>query len=183
MPRRLIRALAYHRPGPRRKDPSLPTRTMWVDPVPEGIAALAGHPVFQLAPVRDALRAEMLAPERQQRILRQGRLIEGGPPDVLIWQPIGWHDRGDYFLSQTDEGFYDPYRPQDHVNQFRWVHHWVCMTRDRVWAIGGGDRDHMALGAYIHLLERLDFLGFPLPPEPQGPIPAEDDEALGDLAP
>lgn len=89
MPRRLIRALAYHRPGPRHRDPSLPTRTMWVDRVPDGIAALAGHPVFQLAPIRDALRAEMLAPERQQRILRRGRLLKDRPPDVLICQPIG----------------------------------------------------------------------------------------------
>lgn len=181
MPRRLIRALAYHRTGPRKKDPSLPTREMWVDTIPDGVTALASHPLFQIAPIGDGLRAQMLHPDRQRRILKEGRLSRGGPVEVLIWHPIGWPERTDYVLARTPEAFYCPYRPQDARNRFTPYHHWVCATRDRVWEAGGGDKDHMALGAYVHLMERLDFLGHRLPPEPQGAIPAEDDEALGDL--
>lgn len=180
--RRLIRTYAHHSAHRRRPIEELPTRTMWVDPIPDGIAALAGHPVFQLAPLSDEIRAQMLHPDRQRRICKQARLTADGPPEILIWHPSYWHDRGVYELARTDADLFDVFRPQDFDNRFRRGHHWIGMTLDRVWTAGGGDRDLQVLGSYIHLVEHLDFGGNRRPAVLTGEIPEDDEGALGDLA-
>lgn len=177
---RIVRALAYYHPGPNARSPDLPTREMWVEALPDGGAALEGHPIFQLAPLGD-IRGEML--KRERRILKQVRLSDGGPVEALIWCPRNWQRGETWTLAEPLEGLYDPYRPQDLNNRFSPYQHWVGMSRGRVWTTGGGNRDHLVLGAYVHLLERLDVRGDPLPAEPQGPIPDDDAAALGDLAP
>lgn len=181
--RRLIRALAYHHPGPHHGDAGLPTREMWVGAVPDGIAALAGHPIFQLAPLSDAIRAQMLHADRQRRILKEVRLAADGPIEALVWHPSYWRREERFPLVEQLEALYDPYRPQDFNNQFSPYDHWIGMTRSRAWTTGGGERDHIVLGAYVHLLQRLNVHGNPLPAEPQGAIPDADADALGALAP
>ncbi|GMA74805.1 hypothetical protein [Methylorubrum aminovorans] len=170
MPSRQVRALAYYHPGPRHADAGLPTREMWVGRVPNGIAALATHPVFQLAPLNDSIRAQMLLPDRQKRILKEVRFAREGAIEALIWSPCYWNREERFLLVDPLEALYDPYRPQDFNNRFSPYDHWIGMTRDRVWRTGGGARDHIVLGAYVHLLERLDLHGNPLPVELQGPI-------------
>ena len=182
---RLIRALAYHRPGPHHAGANLPTREMWVRRVPDGVAALAAHPVFQLTPLHASIREMMLNPLQQRRILKEASLTENGPSEVLIWCPhVSYYRDQDYIFAEPPAALYDPYYfLYDRENLFTRYHHWIGMTRDRVWATGGGDRDHLILGAYVHLVERLDVHGNPLPAEPQGAIPEADEDALGTLAP
>lgn len=176
---RVVRALAYHLPA-FRGDRHLPTRSMWVEALPEGIAALEGHPIFQLAPLGD-VRGEML--KRERRILKQVRLSDRGPVEALIWHPCHWHREQSFSLARPPGALFCAYRPQDPDNRFSPGSHWIGMTRDRVWETGGGERDHVVLGAYVHMLERLDVHGNPLPAEPQAPIPDADEDALGLLAP
>lgn len=177
---RIVRALAYHHPGPNARSPALPRREMWVETLPGGIAALDGHPIFQLAPLGD-IRGEML--KRERRILKQVRLSDGGPVEALIWHPCAWHREQSYLLAEPPSAIYCAYRPQDPDNRFSPGSHWIGMTRDRVWETGGGERDHIVLGAYVHFLERLDGHGNPIPAEAQGVIPDADEIALGGLAP
>lgn len=178
---RLIRALAYHRAGPNTRSPALPTRKMWVDRVPDGIAVLDGHPVFQLAPLHPSIREFMLYPMQQRRILKEARFSEDGPAEILIWRPLSG-PRQYYRLAEPPDALYDPYYLHHRENEFTPYQHWIGMTRERVWTSGGGDRDHLVLGAAVHLLERLDVHGNPLPAEPQGKVPDEDEDALGALA-
>lgn len=184
MPRpRLVRALAYHHPGPHQADPDLPRREMWVERAADGIAALTTHPVYQLAPLHPEIRKLMVHPGLQRRIMKDVRFTKDGPIEALIWCPR-WAGRfGAYRLAEPPGSLYDPYRPHDPDNLFTDYDHWIGMTRNRVWTTGGGDRDHLVLGAYVHLLARLDPHGDPLPAEPQGAIPDADEDALGTLAP
>ncbi len=180
---RLIRALAYHHPGPHQADADLPTREMWVSRVPDGVSVLAAHPVFQLAPLSDAIRAQILHADRQQRILKEVRLTAGGPIKALIWHPNHWRRENRFPLVEPLKALYDPYRPQDLNNRFSPYDHWIGMTRDKAWKTGGGDRDHLILGAYVHLLEQLDVYGVRLPANPEMVLPDADVDALGTLAP
>ncbi|KQP62134.1 hypothetical protein ASF52_05610 [Methylobacterium sp. Leaf112] len=152
-----------------------------MEKLPDGIPELAHHPVFQLAPLGD-VRPAMLKQER--RILKAVYLKEDGIADALIWTARYWHRDETYKLAVTDDALFDPYfhAVRAAENRFTPYTHWIGMTRDRVWRSGGGERDHEILAQYLHLVDRLDRHGTPLPPEPQGPIPDEDEEALSRLA-
>ncbi|MFC6790643.1 hypothetical protein ACFQE0_14105 [Methylobacterium komagatae] len=180
MPRRLIRALAFYRPTVNRGSPDLPTKTMWTTTLPDGAAVLIGHPIFQLAPLGN-VREQMLTVE--PRILKEVRLDRDGPVEALIWTAPFWVREETYALADSADAVHDPYHPDVPRTDFGPYWHWIGMTRDRVWKDCGGDRDHLVLGSYLHLLEGLDPAGDRILPDPAGELPEGDEEALGDLAP
>lgn len=153
----------------------MPTRFMWVQKLPWSIAELLGNEVFQLAPLGE-IRKEMIKVEGA--LMKSIQLEKDGRVEALIWRPDRWDNNKKYTLASSMNSFYDVY---SHGHMSYSDGSWICMTREKIFRSIGYDRDHYILGAYVHLLERLDDYGRYLPPDPQGVIPEEDEILLGSL--
>lgn len=152
------------------------------------VERLEGHalpwlPVFQVAPLAQHFR-EIIAKERDL-LIKEVRLERDRDPEAIIiklpqhfvkaWQGLQIPSQGEYSFTRLLQV---PIYSSD----------WLGMSRDKTWVTSKLHdppelEDVRALSLYVNQLVGLDENGVPPRRPRQRPIPDDDAEALGDLAP
>lgn len=156
----------------------LPERRLWIETLRFSPELLREHPVFEGSAVAPHFRAYMLRWERS--VLKAIRHEEAGEVQALIWRAEGrTFAPGERDCATTQAAAaYGPYGPL-----YRRGRDWIGLSRRWVWSSGGGRSDQLIVGYYVQIMAGLAEDGRPIPVAPQGPIPRDDEDALGGLAP
>lgn len=173
MPRRFtFPRAAYHFP-----DRHWTRSEFWSTRFENDVPRLTLSALWQIAPLDDEVRAFVQTRDRfiawEIRHTRQGDII------ALFWCPVGLQ-RKETYTALRGEGGRLPV-------QFTPYDHQVCVTAERVWTCGGGDRTHESIGMLVHALDNtwwggepgFDFYRRPFPDEVV--LSHEDAEALREL--
>lgn len=156
----------------------LPERGLWIETLQFSPELLREHPLFERSAVAPRFGAYMLGWERS--VLKAIRHEEDGEVEALIWRAEGRRfapgERDS--VTTTAAAAYGQYGPL-----YRRGRDWVGLSRRWVWTTGGGRSDELIVGYYVQQMAGLAEDGTPIPVRPPGPIPEDDEDALGGLAP
>lgn len=176
--RRVVSALIGSAVASGRRETKPPRLAVWVDTLSCCGLDLLDHAVFRAAPLTELFRERI---SRQDEIgVREVRRGRHDAPEALMLHPRPQFCRSWHGLPMTD-------RPEAAFTKAAHVsfglNTWFGMTGDRIWVSCDGQGDAGILGLYINQLSGLDEHGRLPKPTRTGPIPAEDEDILGKLAP
>lgn len=143
-----------------------PTRRMWINRFADDHTRLRTHPVWQLA-TRLTPEFRAMAEDPTMRFEAWDMADARDAPPIALYYAFGRPEPETMLVARDPDVMK---RGVDHV---------VMLMGDAVFLHG---RETQAFSWTVDLLERRDPMTFrPLPPEPQGAIPDEDDAVLSSL--